>query len=199
METNIRFNVARLVTCTEVEGPFKRAAVWFQGCNIGCLGCCNSDITSFRIANVITLEELMQVIVKAKQEFGIEGVTFSGGEPTLQLGLEELCRQLHFHRLGIILFTGRLIHELPDSLVKTIDLIIDGPFQLHNLETERRLIGSKNQRLIDISGRYKNDLNWYTTKKEIIEEINVADHIYIHGDATVDNEKQIRDMRTKRK
>jgi len=33
--------IADIVRCTEVEGPGKRTAVWFQGCSIRCPDCCN--------------------------------------------------------------------------------------------------------------------------------------------------------------
>jgi len=33
--------IADIVRCTDVEGPGKRTAVWFQGCSIRCPDCCN--------------------------------------------------------------------------------------------------------------------------------------------------------------
>ena len=34
-------NLASWLPCTEVEGPGKRAALWVQGCDKRCVGCCN--------------------------------------------------------------------------------------------------------------------------------------------------------------
>ena len=42
----------------------------------------------------MTLDELIAVIKDAKDKHGIEGVTYSGGEPTLQQSLPELTEAI---------------------------------------------------------------------------------------------------------
>lgn len=179
---SINFNIAAINQCTEAEGPFKRLAIWFQGCNIQCAECCNPKLFSLKKANVISLDELVEIIKKAKHSFEIEGVTFLGGEPTMQQGLFELSKSIQKLGLGVLLFTGRIIEELPEEIVKSVDLIIDGQFEKDYIDNERNLIGSKNQRLICISDRYKNSLDWFYSIRPKKVEINVSEMIFKTGD-----------------
>lgn len=188
MQTNnMKFNVARIITCSEVEGPFKRLAIWFQGCDILCKGCCNPELQALKKANILNFDQLLNIILNAKKDYDIEGVTFCGGEPSLQQHLPLLANKLRDLGIGTIMFSGHYIEELPSELVNSMDMILDGPFVLEELETERRLLGSKNQRISLVTNRYKEYINWFFDKKELIEEINLSDVIEINGDALVDN------------
>lgn len=176
------------MTCSEVEGPFKRLAIWFQGCDIHCPGCCNPELQELRVANILTMTNLLEIILNAYKQFGIEGVTFCGGEPSMQRGLHLLGQKLRELGLGTILFSGHFIEDLPTELVNSIDLIIDGPFQIENLETERRLAGSTNQRIIHITKRYIGQMDWFF-HRDLISEIHLSSAIHINGDAmTIDSE-----------
>ena len=186
----IKYNVARIITVSEVEGPFKRMAIWFQGCDIGCLGCCNPELQLFIIANIMTFEQILNLILDTKEKHGIEGVTFCGGEPSLQHNLHVLGLKLRELNIGTIMFSGKYIEQLPKALIESMDMILDGPFILSKLEKERRLLGSTNQRIINITDRYKNHVNWFYDKKEMIQEINMSDALYFNGDALVDNSKK---------
>lgn len=143
-DLNKKFNVAHINMCTTAEGPHKRMAIWFQGCNILCKGCCNPELQPVKVAHIMTVSDIVEIAVDSKNKFGIEGVTFLGGEPTLQNNLHILAHELRSNDLGIILFTGRLINQLSLELINESDIIVDGRFQFDNVETERNLIGSKN-------------------------------------------------------
>jgi anaerobic ribonucleoside-triphosphate reductase activating protein len=176
------FNIATINQCTESEGPFKRLAIWFQGCNIQCAECCNPQLFALKQANIISTEELIEIINNAKNEYGIEGITYLGGEPTMQQGLTELSHKIKQLDLGVLLFTGRLFEELQDELVKNVDLIIDGQFKKNKIDNERNLIGSKNQRLICVSNRYDNALDWFYNTRTKQMEINIYEKIIMTGD-----------------
>lgn len=181
------YNIATINQCTESEGPFKRLAIWFQGCNIQCKDCCNPNLVPLKQTNIVSFDELVEIIIKAKNNFEIEGVTYLGGEPTLQRGLSELSQRLKQLNIGIILFTGNLYADLPKELTESVDLIIDGQFEKDNLDNERNLIGSKNQRLILVTNRYANSLNWFSTSRAKIGEINVSENLIITGDVILNN------------
>ena len=115
-------------------------------------------------------------------EFGIEGVTYSGGEPTCQKNLPLLTREIKKLRLGIISFTGRKYEDVIDVLTG-IDLVIDGKYISKERETKRRLLGSENQRILCVTDRYKNDISWFDigeNGKSV--EVNLADKIVLNGD-----------------
>ena len=181
---NKKLNIAYINTCTETEGPYKRLAIWFQGCNILCKGCCNPELQSLKIRHVITVEELFNIILVSKEKYDIEGVTFLGGEPTLQKGLISLVSLLKMNNIGTILFTGKRIEMLDNDLVSNLDLIIDGKFEASKIDTKRNLIGSENQNIYFLTNRYKKDEKWFFEKREKKVEINIVkdDSIFISGD-----------------
>jgi anaerobic ribonucleoside-triphosphate reductase activating protein len=164
-------------------------AIWFQGCDIGCFGCCNPEIQTFKVANIMTFDQIINLILETKEKHDIEGVTFCGGEPSLQQNLYLLGNRLRELNIGTIMFSGKHIEQLPRVLVESMDMILDGPFILSKLEKERRLLGSTNQRIINITNRYINQMNWFYDKKEMIQEVNLSEAMYFNGDAIVDNEK----------
>lgn len=180
----IKFNVASINCCTEIEGPNKRLTIWFQGCTLKCKGCCNPDFQSLEARNILSLEELIYIIKNAKEKYGIEGVTYSGGEPTLQQNLPTLTEEIHKLGLGVISFTGRIYEDVTDIL-KGCDVVLDGPYQENNKETTRKVLGSTNQRVIILTDRYPNCEEWFFdhTSKEV--EINVCDYIIANGDAVL--------------
>ena len=181
---NKKLNIAYINTCTETEGPYKRLAIWFQGCNILCKGCCNHELQSLKIRHVMTVEELFNIILVSKEKYDIEGVTFLGGEPTLQKGLISLVSLLKMNNIGTILFTGKRIEMLDNDLVSNLDLIIDGKFEASKIDTKRNLIGSENQNIYFLTNRYKKDEKWFFEKREKKVEINIVkdDSIFISGD-----------------
>ncbi len=175
------FNVASVKTCTEALGPGRRMAVWFQGCDLGCEGCCNPELQPLEARHLVHLDELLEVARRSRDDNGIEGVTFIGGEPTLQMHLAELAEGLRSLGLGILMFTGRMFEELDPVLTGNLDTVIDGRFEMRNRELERNLIGSRNQRVIHITDRYR-DSEWFNGPRHDFIEIDVdGDWLFSHG------------------
>src|SRR6266516_501050 len=95
-----------------VNGPGERAVVWFQGCDLRCPGCWNPSSHAFDRTRDIPVEEVGAWIVACR---GIEGVTFSGGEPFQQAPeLQGLCEYIRVRKpaLSIGVFTGYTLREL---------------------------------------------------------------------------------------
>ena len=175
----IKFNVASINRCTETEGPHKRLCIWFQGCDIHCNECCNPEYQSFAIRHIMSLGEIISVIKKSIDEFGIEGVTYSGGEPTCQQNLLLLTDEIKKLGLGIISFTGRKYEEVSD-LLAGVDLVLDGAYVLEEKETK---LGSENQRILCLTDRYKNDISWFDIDKNGKSvEVNLSNKIVFNGD-----------------
>jgi len=179
------FNIAAINLCTQAEGPFKRMAIWFQGCDKRCPSCCNPEYFSSEPAHIMPMEALIEVVCDSKRRFEIEGVTYLGGEPVLQQKLSEMSLELRKMNIGIILFTGRQYHELPVSLAASVDMVIDGGFEKDNVDNERNLIGSKNQKIYFITERYKNCADWFYVPRPKQIEINVSDVFTVNGDYVI--------------
>lgn len=176
-----KFNVAYIKLCTKAEGPYKRCCIWFQGCNLHCKGCCNVELQPFVAKHIVTLEELVNIVKEAKENFDIEGITLSGGEPSLQNGLAEFNKEIHKLNLGIIMFSGKDKNLLNEDLINSVDLLIDGPFIESKLDTNRILLGSTNKNLSFITDRYLNEKAYFDNPISI-EEATAEDYLFINGD-----------------
>lgn len=181
MNLQSKFNVAYIKLLTKIEGPFNRCCIWFQGCNIHCKGCCNLELQKLKPNHIITLGKLIDIVKEAKAKYDIEGITLSGGEPSLQLNLKEFNEEIHKLGLGIIMFSGKTKELLDPSLISSVDLLIEGPFIESEKDNERILLGSKNKKLSFITSRYIPYENYFYNK-ESVEEITVEDYIFINGD-----------------
>lgn len=91
----------------------------------------------------------------------VEGLTLIGGEPFDQPAAgAKLAKKAQELGLGVIAFSGYEYESLrsrggdTEEFLAAIDLLVDGPYQAWNPETERALVGSANQRFIHISERY---------------------------------------------
>lgn len=131
--------------------------------------------------HIVDFDKLIEIVKEAKDDFGIEGVTLSGGEPSLQKGLVDFNKVIHDLGLGIIMFSGRRKDALKPELVNSVDLLIDGPFIETELDTDRVLLGSKNKNLTFITDRYESEADYFNNPVSI-EEITAEDYIFINGD-----------------
>jgi len=68
---NRKLNIAHINVCTEAEGPYKRMAIWFQGCDILCDGCCNPDLQEIRPVHIMTVDEVLEIAIQSKKNNGI--------------------------------------------------------------------------------------------------------------------------------
>ncbi|AOG60106.1 anaerobic ribonucleoside-triphosphate reductase activating protein [Spiroplasma helicoides] len=185
-------NVGRFLMNSEIEGPGTRFVVWLQGCTIGCKSCCNQELIPMVPKFLMPVSFLFEKIKEAKQKYNIEGITILGGEPFIQPdGLEELIDLCYENDLTIICFTGYIYENLKDeysNILKKIDILIDGPFIANQLDIKRRLIGSKNQRVIKITDKYK-DCDYFEQPHSQFEIQLFKDRVIINGDGVaIDNE-----------
>ncbi len=154
-----RVRLFRLDPACRVLGPGKRAAIWVQGCPLGCPGCLVPKSWTEWHAEALdmAIESLADWVVDCDD---IEGLTLSGGEPMGQArALAELVRQVRVRRyLGVVCYTGYRMEALrtPEQrdLLAQVDLLIDGPYQAER-HADLLWRGSSNQRLLDLTGRYR--------------------------------------------
>lgn len=181
--TGIKFNVAGINRLTEAEGPYKRLTIWFQGCDIRCEGCCNPAYQPLVPKHILTLEEIVDIVREAKEEYGIEGVTYSGREPTLQQNLPELTKRIKELGLGVISFTGKKYEDAAD-LLTGCDVVLDGEYVEAKRDKSRRILGSSNQRIICLTDRYRDVISgWFSSRDKAGIDVNVGEKIVASGDS----------------
>jgi len=149
--------VGAMAVSAEVNGPGHRLAIWLQGCPFNCKGCFNPEFRPMKRGKKINAASVLQTAA----EHGVEGLTFTGGEPFMQakaLGL--LAGAAREQGLGIVCYSGFYLDELkkgevPGSpgLLKNTDLLIDGPFK-EDLQGPFCWRGSSNQGIHCLSSRY---------------------------------------------
>lgn len=190
-----RINLAKGIWCSLSDGPGKRVVLWVQGCPRKCLDCGNPQMQRTDVIRLTPkVESVFEAIRLAKHLYDIEGVTFSGGEPFLQsLSLSNLASMCKGIDLSIVVFTGYLKEELglvanSEILLDKIDLLIDGPYQKENPETERNWVGSTNQKFYYITGRYSPEI-----EKQLIKGKRIGSEkpIFLSDAFSVNNSGEI--------
>jgi len=162
----VNLRVAHRIACSEAEGPHRRFALWVQGCTLACPGCCNPELFSAAGGSEVSVAALAEELAQARATHAIEGLTVLGGEPLEQLAaVTALCLAARGQGLGVLLFTGHTLAEVESraggaALLASVDTLIDGRFEAGRRDTERRFIGSANQRLIHRSPRYADPALW---------------------------------------
>lgn len=109
------------------DGPGLRLVVFLQGCNFRCLYCANPDTIACKEGTDTDIEEIVRLAVSQKAFFGKKGgITFSGGEPTLQAkALIPLFRRLKEEGINICLDTnGSIWNEDVEQLLQLTDLVL---------------------------------------------------------------------------
>lgn len=164
------------------DGPGIRTTVFFKGCNLKCPWCANPENISFEsqeytIGNEngvygydIDLQELKKEILKDKNYYlGGGGVTFSGGEPLLQIKkIEKLLEELKDLNINMCVETALMVNEeLLNVSLKYIEYyIVD--IKILSKEKCKEILGG------DIDLYYKNIETLFNAKKKILFRIPLA-------------------------
>lgn len=170
-------NLASWIPCTEVEGPGKRAALWVQGCDKRCPGCCNPGYLKIIEREILSTNAMIERLLAAHKEWGLEGVTFLGGEPFLQAqGLAAVAEGVSQAGLSVMIFTGYTMQELNElnlpgtqELLKWTDVIVDGPYQASSPDRTRQWVGSTNQQFHYLTNRYNEAIEGSTQPERAME------------------------------
>ena len=124
----MKLNVHSYESLGTFDGPGLRLVVFLQGCNFRCLYCANPDTIDLKGESKATdLEHIVEQAVSQKPFFGKRGgVTFSGGEPTVQAkALIPLCKRLKEEGIHICIDTnGSIWNEWVEELFSIVDLVL---------------------------------------------------------------------------
>ena len=159
-------NYATIKYCDIANGPGVRTSLFVSGCRLRCPGCFNEEAWDFEAGKPFD-ETTRKQVLDSLEPFYIEGITVLGGEPTEpenQPGVADLLeavRARYGNGKSVWMFTGRTFDALlaggshhlgsvTDRLLRSLDVLVDGPFvqDLHDISL--RFHGSSNQRLIDV-------------------------------------------------
>ncbi len=109
-----------------VDGPGVRSVVFLSGCPLRCAYCHNPDTWQAHTGEQVSAEALCGRVLKFLPYIRHGGVTFSGGEPTLQADFVRACTDiLHAHGLHVAIDTcGELQNDAVSALLDAVDLVL---------------------------------------------------------------------------
>lgn len=154
---SMKFRVHAVEPASRANGPGIRAVIWFQGCPLHCPGCFNPESHDPGGGREMDTGVLAHDILSGAQ--GVEGVSFSGGEPFEQPGaLLELVSRFQTAGLTVLVFSGRTLADLQGNppaaeILKHTDVLVAGPY-LRERHCGRGLLGSSNQKIHFLTDRY---------------------------------------------
>ena len=197
----MKLRVFKILKHTKVEGPGIRYCIWVQGCSRHCIGCQSPQTWAKKSGNIYETSDIIKDILS---QTDIEGVTFLGGEPFEQAdALGIIAEEVKGAGLSVLCFTGDLIENLYKNpknkkLIDNTDLLIDGDFQIENLDYSRPWCGSSNQRYHFLTDRYGEDI-FKKYKNKV--EINISENgtIFMNGIGNFDDIIQKVDLADKEK
>lgn len=183
-------NVASRLPCTEAEGPGRRAALWVQGCNKRCRGCCNPAYLPLVERELVSAASVLQWLENAHHAHDLEGVTFLGGEPMLQAqGLSAVAQGAQSLGLSVMVFSGYTKIELDalqlpgvDQLLRYTDVLVDGPYEVNLPEQNRRWAGSANQQFRYLTARYDERIESEGEVERVLEfRLRTDGSVFVNG------------------
>lgn len=160
MDKNIR--LSGILYESLANGPGIRRVFFSQGCKHNCPECFNPETHDFNGGFLWDMDELIEDV---KSNPMIKGVTFSGGDPLEQAEkFAYMARKFKEAGLNIWSYTGYTFEYILDNLeehphwkdlIESIDVLVDGRFEVDNMQEGLKYIGSNNQRLIDVQNSLK--------------------------------------------
>lgn len=153
-----------------------RVSLFVSGCRRHCPECFNKEAQDFKYGKPFTDKEI--TFIKSKLQLPqVRGLSLLGGEPMEIENVTELlplCEYLKstYTNKDIWCYTGYTYEELLNrnniatkEILKYIDILVDGDFQIDKKSLSLKFRGSSNQRIIDVQKTLKSN------KVELIEEL----------------------------
>lgn len=131
--------VRKILPQSSVDGPGNRVAIFMQGCDFNCSYCHNPE--TIPVINAgdrfkMTVEELVET-VKKYQDY-ISGVTFSGGECTLQYPFLKAATEA-LHKIGISVFIDSNGNTEHDKLIDLVPFVDGFMIDLKALDSKKHI------------------------------------------------------------
>lgn len=145
-----------------------RVSLFVTGCRFNCPGCFNLAYQDFNYGNVFGEQEI-DLILKYLSHPSISGLTILGGEPFQnEIELYEIVKIFREYIdkcnsnktqnqtfKNIWIYSGYTFEQLLKDdnklrLLSLCDVLVDGLFEIENLDLNLRFKGSSNQRIIDV-------------------------------------------------
>lgn len=165
-----------------LNGEGLRVVLWVSGCSHACPGCQNQ--ITWKASDGLEFDEAAkEELFKELDTDWCAGITLSGGDPLFEKNREAIKNlvleiRAKYPTKTIWCYTGYTFEELLeekkqdknlDSILRHIDVLLDGKFVMRLANEKIHYVGSENQRIIDVPTSLK--------KKEIVLYIDNSKYI----------------------
>lgn len=154
MDDSAQIRILDIIDGTVVDGPGFRLSIYCAGCGHRCKGCHNPQSWDMCGGRSVTVAQLLEMVKASPWN-----VTFSGGDPFYQAaGFAYLARRIKEETSRTIwCYTGFTLEELVHEndthrmeLLRSVDVLVDGPFVEELQDEQLRFRGSSNQRILEV-------------------------------------------------
>lgn len=144
--------------CTS-NGPGVRTSIYLSGCRLRCKGCFNYEAWDFNSGAKVT-DKVVTEVNKSLEPSYIQGLSILGGEPLDEknqettLLLAKSVKEKFGDSKDVWLWTGYVLGsnvpqtDFTKDILKYVDVIVDGPFELDKQDVTLKYAGSTNQRVL---------------------------------------------------
>ena len=162
-------NIADIKEYDVANGQGVRLSVFVSGCPHHCKGCFNEETWDYNYGVPFTEETITDITHILENHIDIyDGITILGGEPLCQENISVVSKLVSeiiskFPILTIWIYTGYTLEEIsklyessPDkssalhSILRSIDILVDGRFVESKKSLKLKFRGSSNQRIINV-------------------------------------------------
>jgi len=135
--------------------------LFVSGCKHCCKGCHSPNTHNFTYGTPVTEDLVMTIKAEINKRPFLKTIVLSGGDcmysPTETL---DLLKKVKEHKFQVWCYTGFTFEELIQDeeqlkLLKEIDVLVDGPFDMTKRDITLAFRGSTNQRIIDVKTSLK--------------------------------------------
>lgn len=174
-------NYAMIKNYDIANGTGVRVSLFVSGCNHHCKGCFNQETWDFNYGQPFTKDTIKEIIEFLLPNY-INGLSILGGEPLDPANIESVynlvlaVKNMYKDNKNIWLYTGYTWEELMkrhrkvtinnlnqtsviESLLKNVDILIDGRFVESEKDISLIFRGSRNQRIIDCKKSLDDSIN----------------------------------------
>lgn len=151
----MKIRLAGIIENSLNNGIGIRKVIFAQGCKHNCPGCFNPHTHDMYGGKLFDIQEIADI---CNDDYFIDGVTFSGGDPFEQPeAFSELAKLINVNIWCFTGYTYEQLLNLPEKrcLLKEIDVLVDGRFDINKIGGEHKYRGSNNQRIIDVKESLK--------------------------------------------
>lgn len=151
----MKVRLAGIIPNSLNNGEGIRKVIFAQGCKHKCKGCFNPETHDFNGGELFNVDDIIKEI---NDDYMIDGVTFSGGDPVEQAESFAYIAKNINNDLTVWCYTGYTFEYLLEwsktdnnikDLLENIDVLVDGRFEIDKLSNQCKFRGSTNQRLVD--------------------------------------------------